>query len=95
MADLSLERAMTSVGLSNFVEFYEDYWAHDQKDENLREVDKKRLAQKLFDLNPKATSHGAQRRFVGATPTGNFLHTHAEKRLVCGALCRASASQCH
>lgn len=60
MADLSFERAKKSVGLSNFVQLFENYWSYCQKDECLRKVNKKRMAQKLFDSNPNATSLGAQ-----------------------------------
>jgi hypothetical protein len=60
MRNTTFERARTSIGLSNFVEFYEDYLGYYQKDERLRKADKKRLAQRLYELNPKATSPDAQ-----------------------------------
>ncbi|WP_028612292.1 hypothetical protein [Paenibacillus harenae] len=54
---VSFDRARASVGLSNFVEYYEDYC---QYFEQPSVSNKKQLAQKLLVLNPKATSIGAQ-----------------------------------
>lgn len=54
---VSFDRARASVGLSNFVEFYEDYR---QCYERPSGANKKQLAQKLLDLNPRATSIDAQ-----------------------------------
>lgn len=54
---ITFDRARASVGLSNFVEFYEDYrqYYEQQTPEN-----KKRLAQKLLESNPRASSINGQ-----------------------------------
>lgn len=54
---VNFDRARASVGLSNFVEFYEDYR---QYYEQPSVSNKKQLAQKLLDSNSKATSIDAQ-----------------------------------
>jgi hypothetical protein len=53
---ITFDRAKASVGLSNFVEFYEDYRQYYEQQSTSLKGDKKRLAQKLLDSNPKATS---------------------------------------
>lgn len=53
---ITFDRAKASVGLSNFVEFYEDYRKYYEQQSTSLKGDKKRLAQKLLDSNPKATS---------------------------------------
>jgi hypothetical protein len=53
---ITFDRAKASVGLSNFVEFYEDYRKYYEQQSSSLKGDKKRLAQKLLDSNPKATS---------------------------------------
>lgn len=51
------DRAKASVGLSNFVEFYEDYR---QYFEQPSIPNKRSLGQKLLDSNPQASSIDAQ-----------------------------------
>lgn len=53
---ITFDRARTSVGLSNFVEFYEDYRQYYEQQSMSLKGDKKRLAQKLLETNPRATS---------------------------------------
>lgn len=53
---ITFERAKASVGLSNFVEYYEDYRQYYEQQSSGLKGDKKRLAQKLLETNPKATS---------------------------------------
>jgi hypothetical protein len=54
---VSFDRAKASIGLSNFVEFYEDYRNFY---ENQSASSKESLANKLLNSNPKASSLSAQ-----------------------------------
>lgn len=54
----SFERAKASVGLSNFIEYYEDYKAH--YEDGGKGKERKHLAQKLLETNPKAKSLAVQ-----------------------------------
>ncbi|MBW7454894.1 hypothetical protein ACFOLF_18175 [Paenibacillus sepulcri] len=56
MSVITFDRAKASVGLSNFVEFYEDYRKYYEQQSTTLKRDKKHLAKKLLDSNPKATS---------------------------------------
>ncbi|MFB9279413.1 hypothetical protein [Cohnella cellulosilytica] len=54
---VTFDRARVSVGLSIFVEFYEDYRRYY---EHQTSANKKRLAQKLLESNPRASSINGQ-----------------------------------
>lgn len=61
---ITFDRARTSVGLSNFVEFYEDYR---QYYEHQSSGNKKRLAAKLLESNPRASSISGQNTRISYT----------------------------
>jgi hypothetical protein len=56
----SFERAKNSVGLSNFVIFYEDYKNYYLRERNSKKDEKHQLAKRLLDSNPRASSLSAQ-----------------------------------
>lgn len=64
---LTMERAKNSVGLTNFVEFYEDYWAFYKIHKTARSEVKKNLAEKLLSSNPNASSIVAQNTRINYT----------------------------
>jgi hypothetical protein len=61
---VSFDRARASVGLSNFVEFYEEYRRYYEMPSA---SNKMKLAQKLLDSNPNASSIGAQSTRINYT----------------------------
>ncbi|MFK4343606.1 MULTISPECIES: hypothetical protein [unclassified Paenibacillus] len=65
MSSIQFDRAKTSVGLSNFVLFFDDYQEFYKQHISSNTKDKRKLAQKLLDNNPRARSLGAQKTRVG------------------------------
>ncbi|KAF6558320.1 hypothetical protein G9G63_25985 [Paenibacillus sp. EKM202P] len=64
MSSIQFDRAKTSVGLSNFVLFFDDYQDFYKQNILSNAKDTSKLAQKLLDNNPRARSLGAQKTRV-------------------------------
>ncbi|WP_416144627.1 hypothetical protein [Planococcus koreensis] len=56
----TVDRALQSIGKTNFVEYFEDYKELATRKEKITSEDKMRLAKKLLEDNPNATKLSGQ-----------------------------------